>query len=252
MLKTDYSKVSKKYDQNADRIKFDKEPIIDRILHARSHIRILDLGCGTGNYIHNQNEHFRHDKSIEWIAVDPSEEMLEIARGKESEVTYVHAKAEDLDFPDSHFDFIVCNFAFHHFEQKGLVLDKLRRILREDGSLKLKNIVPERMEGWWAYHYCPKTYFEDMHRFWPKDLLVYELEKRGLSSTVRIDYQESWLPLARVAQDYERRDTSQLAMIGDAAFTKGLEKLRKEMAEGKTEYRNTFALIEIDARRTTT
>ncbi len=249
MVKTDYAVIAEKYDEDADRGRFEKEPIIDRILHVRSHIRILDLGCGTGNYIRRQNEHFNRDKSIEWIAADPSAQMLARAKEKEGDVTYIQSKAEDLDFPDGHFDFIVCNFAFHHFERKELALDKIQRFLREDGFFKLKNIAPERMEAWWVYHYCPKAWYEDLHRFWPNDLLVYELERRGLSSVLRVTSEEAWLPLEKIAKDFERRDISQLAMINDAAYEKGLEKLRRQMAEGRTEYRNAFALVDIEARR---
>ena len=33
------------------------------------------------------------------------------------------------------------------------------------------------MKEWWVYKYCPETFYEDMFRFWQKDLMIYELKK---------------------------------------------------------------------------
>lgn len=249
MLKTDYSVVAENYDRNRDRVEFEYEPIIAELLQSRPRIRVLDLGCGTANYIHCQNTHYGNDKRIEWTGLDPSPDMLSIAKRKESDVTYIHAKAEEMEFEAGHFDFVVCNFVYHHIEKKGEAFDRVRSTLKEGGVFKIKNIAPEFMRAWWVFYYCPEAYYEDLHRFWGKDLLVYELEKRGFKTTVKMECREKSIPTAKILEDYIRRDTSELAMVDDAVYEKGLEKLRKEMAEGRTEYRNAFALIQIEARR---
>ncbi len=53
---------------------------------------LLDVGCGTGNFI---NEF--HKIGIDCIGVDPSEEMLSIAREKCPDLLFLNQSAEELD-----------------------------------------------------------------------------------------------------------------------------------------------------------
>ena len=245
MLKTNYAKVSKVYDKNKGRTEFPKDENINTLLEKNGTITVLDLACGTGNYLLSQQQYYK-GKNIRWIGIDLSLEMLNIAKSKNITAEFIHSNAESFNLEDESVDLLVCNFAFHHFENKQKCLSKIYSELKRGGVATFKNIEPECMKEWWVYKYCPETLYEDMFRFWPKDLLVYELEKSNFKNiTVKREYYEKKRPIKELVENYERRDTSQLAMIGDELYQKGLNRVRQEVMQGETEYKSIVSFLEI-------
>ena len=245
MLKTDYSKVSKVYDKNKGRTTFAKDDEIEKLLEKNESITVLDLGCGTGNYLLGQQEHYACE-NIKWIGIDLSAEMLDIAKSKNLTAEFINANAEDFKLKENSVDLIVCNFAFHHFENKQKAIANIYSTLKKGGVLKFRNIEPECMKEWWVYKYCPETFYEDMHRFWPNDLMIHELKKCNFTNiSVKREYYEKSSPITELVENYKRRDASQLAMIGDDDYQKGLNRVMQEVNQGETEYKNIVAFLEI-------
>ena len=59
----------------------------------------------------------------------------------------------------------------------------------------------------------PETALEDELRFWSPALLAYELERRGLEPSMHIDCRRTYVAIAEVLGDIERRELSQLAIL---------------------------------------
>ena len=248
MLKTNYKKVSKIYDKNKTRTAFAKDNDLEELLSQKEEITVLDLACGTGNWLLSQQTYFE-DKKIKWIGLDASEDMLKLAKEKNINAEFIQSKVEDMSIK-SKADLIVCNFAFHHFEDKKTALEKIFSTLNNKGILKYRNIEPEFMKDWWVYKYCPETYFEDFQRFWPKELLCYELSKAGFSNiTVKREYYESYKNIDLLYENYKRRDASQLAMIGDKEYQKGLKRIELEIANGEKEYKDVISFLDIKCEK---
>ena len=75
-----YSQIAKHYDKNPVRHNQPKEKQIDEFLHRqKGRIYILDLACGTGNFLKAQQQYFKSPK-INWFGCDLSKEMLKIAK----------------------------------------------------------------------------------------------------------------------------------------------------------------------------
>ncbi|MBP5452745.1 MAG: methyltransferase domain-containing protein [Treponema sp.] len=245
MLKTNYSKVSKVYDQNKGRLNFPKDEDIEKLLEKNEQITVLDLACGTGNYLLSQQEYYK-DKNIRWIGIDLSMDMLNMAKSKNLTAEFINSDAESYNLEEESVDLVVCNFAFHHFENKQKCLGKIYATLKKGGILRFRNIEPECMKDWWVYKYCLETFYEDMHRFWPKDLMMYELKKNNFKNiTAKREYYEKSKPISELVENYKRRDTSQLAMIGDEMYDKGMKRVMQEVNQGESEYKDVTALLEI-------
>lgn len=131
-----------------------KVEYITDILSIIGHERILDIGTGTGIMIPHYEARLV-DGSI--VAVDYSENMIEVARTKypESEhpsVSYVVSDIYDLDY-SSEFDLAVCYSCFPHFVDQPLAVRTLTRALRKGGRLAVahsdsaKKINGIHMEG---------------------------------------------------------------------------------------------------------
>ncbi len=230
MKVTDYSKIANKYDKNQYRLNIepddDLKDYIDRV--DSSKYRVLDLACGTGNYLFNQIQYFHH-VSIEWHGLDASEDMLNKAKKKVENVSFVQGLAEEMPYSSSYFDFIANNYAFHHFTKKSEVIDEIARVLKKNGIYKMRNIAVHEMPKWWIYQYFPSAYFEDLKRFWQKELIFNEFSNREFDVNIRLEYRMEQVNVADYLGYAENRDISILTLIDDEEYLEGLEKMRFEV-----------------------
>lgn len=90
-------------------------------------IAVLDIGCGTGNQLIAN----RGALNSAWmVGVDPFAGMLRQAKRKAAEIAWVQADGSTLPFHDQSFDFISCQFVFHHIGNKSGCLTDAFRVLR--------------------------------------------------------------------------------------------------------------------------
>lgn len=110
--------------------------------------RVLDLGCGTGRTL-----------DLASCGLDPSPQMLALARGRHAARPLVLGRACALPFPDASFDAVFALHVFMHLPKSGLAaaLDEAFRVLRPGGTFVFD--VPSqarrrwtgfRPEGWHA------------------------------------------------------------------------------------------------------
>jgi len=95
--------------------------------------RILDLGCGVGQWYE-----FFNKKEVDYTGVDFSEKLIEIARNKHPKARFKLADAINLPFPDRYFDKVYAVALFHHIPSKEFqmqLLKEIKRVLKLDGLL---------------------------------------------------------------------------------------------------------------------
>jgi ubiquinone/menaquinone biosynthesis C-methylase UbiE len=103
----------------------------------RGEIRILDVGCGTGEITRRLAERYPRARLI---GVDILESNLAIARATGSpdgRVQYQQGDAFALQFPDAEFDLIVCRHVSQAVPDFPLALREITRCLRPGGWLHL-------------------------------------------------------------------------------------------------------------------
>jgi SAM-dependent methyltransferase len=122
-------------------------------------LRILDVGCGTGEITRRLAERF---PSATLLGVDLVEDHLERARGAcrafGARVCFETGDAFGLELPEGAFDLVVCRHLLQAVPEPALVVAELRRMTAPGGVLHLV------AEDYAMMHFHPTT--RDLDLFW--------------------------------------------------------------------------------------
>lgn len=144
-------KTKEGYNKIAEEFSITREKILDEISFLFDDYvipgdKILDLGCGNGRFFE-----LLEDKDINYIGVDFSEKLIEIAKKKYPKVKFQVADALNLPFPNNYFDKIYSIAVLHHIpsrEFRQQFLKEARRILKPKGLLILTVWKPKSKKNW--------------------------------------------------------------------------------------------------------
>ncbi|MGD0311134.1 MAG: class I SAM-dependent methyltransferase [Acidimicrobiales bacterium] len=99
--------------------------------------RLLDVGCGTGYLLRSLAS--RCPEADGLAGVDPAPAMIEAATAfaDDPRLRFSVGVAEELPYPDGHFDLVVSSTSFDHWSDQQGGLRECRRVLRPGGRLVL-------------------------------------------------------------------------------------------------------------------
>lgn len=108
-----------------------------KIITENNALNILDIGCGTGNLYGKLN------KSIIYIGVDQSIEMLLRAKEKYPHMNLRLGNFLDEAIVENEFDMVISTFAFHHlnFSEKQKAISILLSYLKAKGRIVIGDLM---------------------------------------------------------------------------------------------------------------
>lgn len=168
--------------------------------------RFLDIGCGSGEYLHLM-------KAAGWDVrgVEPS--LFGASQAQREGLDVVHGTLHDAKFPANSFDYIRSNHSFEHMPNPAEVLVEIRRILKPGGKLFLgipnTESVPYRIFGrYWWYLGIP------VHTFSYGTSNISALLRRTGLKVGRIYYQSNYSSILGSLQIYLNRNGSRKSTEG--------------------------------------
>jgi SAM-dependent methyltransferase len=126
--------------------------------------RVLDVGCGYGALTH-----FLQQRGFDVVGVERDRKSVSAAHELFPDANVRLADADNLDFPDRHFDTVILKDTLHHvFEQDdtGGLLDEILRMLKVGGSLIVFDPNPQPL-----IRLCRKLVFHVDPECTPNDVL---------------------------------------------------------------------------------
>lgn len=128
---------AKNYDKGLSNFFFEinNNKTIDFIGYRDNKLKILDVGCGTGNLLinlHNKNP------NIKLIGIDISKEMIRVAKSKTEKLKNINFEmgdANNLPFENEYFDYVVCSNSLHHHPHALTSIKEMTRVLKKNGRL---------------------------------------------------------------------------------------------------------------------
>ncbi len=91
-------------------------------------LRILDVGCGTG-----QSLRIYRERAGLYVGIDLSLGALRLAAGRFGEASWMQADALRLPFRSGSFDVVAFSSVLHHIGDRGAALAEARRVLSPGG-----------------------------------------------------------------------------------------------------------------------
>ncbi|MCD9853344.1 methyltransferase domain-containing protein [Epilithonimonas sp. JDS] len=145
-----YNLIGENYNQTRKADPFLTERIF-HLLNLKNDDKILDIGCGTGNYTIALSE-----KGLDFIGIEPSEKMLNEAKSKSENVNWVLGNAEHLPFENKSFDSAIATLTIHHWKNLENGFSEVFRILKNEGQFLIFTSTSEQMKNYWLNHYFPE------------------------------------------------------------------------------------------------
>jgi ubiquinone/menaquinone biosynthesis C-methylase UbiE len=225
----DYDAIAGFYDTHPYRAKA-ADPELAAFLAERNNLArlaLLDIACGSGNQLIANHSVVPEARLV---GIDHSLGMLRRARHKAPTIGWIRADAALVPLAGDSFDYISCQFAFHHFPDKSGMLAEAFRLLRPGGRLVLHNMCPEECPDWLYYRYFPEAWTIDQLHFWPSDRIKSAMDAVGFAPVaVELEHVHRERNLAEWSRTVRERATcSQLLAISDASYAAGVKRLKRD------------------------
>lgn len=193
--------------------------VVMELLHPQPGEKILDVGCGTGNYSIKIGL-----KGLKIIGVDCSESMLKIARAKAKklnlDIEFILADAMNLPFKDNFFDACLSVAVVEFFTDQTRGLEEMFRVVRTGGKIVVGFL---NRESTWGELYTSEEFRKNtVFRF--ANLLSYK-EIEQIKADLLVEIRESlFIPPNATENLLNWEEENKLSKINKGGFVVALWK----------------------------
>jgi ubiquinone/menaquinone biosynthesis C-methylase UbiE len=164
--------------------------------------------------------------------------MLLRAQAKSTGAGLVQADANALPFRADVFHLVYVVHALHHFSDPRAFIHAASALLAEGGCLAIVAIDPREVrDRWFIYDYFEETWEIDIRRFPSRQQIVSWMAEAGLveiSERIVERASATRTGVAILEDPFLAKDQlSQLALLSDEAYARGLEKIRLAAERGE-------------------
>jgi len=200
--------------------------------------RILEIGCGTGNYLHALQEATGYQA---W-GLDPSAEMVKRAAGHGGAALYLIARAERLPLRSEYFDLLFSVDVIHHISDRAAYYQEAFRVLKPGGrvcTVTDSEAIIRRREP--LAIYFPETIEVEMRRYPPIPWLSDTMRSAGF-----IELNEKVVETVSQITDiqaFREKAFSSLHLIPAQAYHRGIQKMEEALRRGPIPTVSRYILI---------
>ena len=225
-MKIQYNNIAENYTQ----FRKSDSDVVEKIVHGSgilSTSKIIEIGCGTGNYV----SALQRRVGCQCWGVDPSPEMIRRAMKQNGRITFSVGSSENLSFVDEFFDFAFSVDVIHHVGNRDRYFLETFRVLRPHGLLATvtdsENTIRQRIP---LAVYFPEIIEHELKRY-PTITDLKRFAKNAGFETIGEETAETSFELTDT-EKYEKKAFSCLRLISEEAFTTGIARMKRDIRRG--------------------
>jgi len=228
-MTVNYNEISKNYDSVRNEDKSVIELFVEE-LKITENTRILDFGCGTGNYV-NVLQRLTH---AQVYGVEPSDGMREKAIAKNPNITFVKGNHENIPFEDNYFDFVYMTDVIHHIPDIAMMFNEIRRVLKRGGSLCIVTESHEQIDNRFYVKYFPSTAIVDKRRYPDIDEIISKATEQSFEHIKNVVKGEGTAVsvTSQFVELVRNKGYSMFHLIPDNEYNEGLKQLETDVLSG--------------------
>jgi len=190
-----FNSVASKWDSMVKHDEGKIRNILD-MLHIKEGQKVLDVGTGTGVMVPFLHSLVGNAGKI--VAVDISEKMIEIARGKFEfdNVDFIVGDVLEIKLPENEYDLIMCYSMFPHFDNQKNAVNKLSRHLKKGGKLAICHSQSRNAIN--SLHAASSDAVKN-DRLPPADCISDYYKSAGLETVITVDNEEMFVVVGQKA-----------------------------------------------------
>ncbi|MDG6994574.1 MAG: methyltransferase domain-containing protein [Nitrososphaerota archaeon] len=200
--------------------------------------RVLEVGCGTGNYMGRLSELI----GCQSYGIDPSEQMLSTAREKFPLLSLYTGKAEKLDFGQDYFDLVFSVDVIHHITDHSSYFREAHRVLKRGGKVCtvtdsewiIRNRLPQSL-------YFPESAEAELKRY-PKISVIKDFMKEAGFNAISETMVEREYELNDI-EGYRKKVFSSLLLMTEEEFQRGLKRMEEDLLKGSIKGISRYLLV---------
>ena len=229
---TDYDQYAPTYAWTRWAVPWVLEPLAKIAGGLPSGAAILEIGCGTGNYIWALSE---GRKDLGYFGFDASEPMLQQARGRGTSVSFALGDAgQAFPFADKTFELAFAVDVIHHVGHLSRFFAEARRTLGRDGRLVIVTDSEETFRRRSLTRFFPEVLAIERARY-PSTSSMHAEARRAGFELVSHTPAEGVIALdAGFLARLEAKCSSAVRLLQPAAFAEGMARVRAAAARGES------------------
>lgn len=220
---------------------------IIELLNVPPNAKILDIGCGTGNYTIAMS-----NQGLQMWGLDISDTMLNSARSKRSNVQWYTGSVDTIPLDSNVFDGCICTLACHHFRNLNVAFQEVSRVINR-GRFVILSCSHKQLRNYWLYKYFPNelelitSYMPDLdvviNSLCSSDFRILRIDSYYINRDVKDNFLGARFEKPELYLDESfRNGMSIFANAAEAdSVEKGCEALRADIESGEyLKYINTY------------
>lgn len=199
--------------------------------NLKKQIKVLDFGCGTGNYI----KRIREQTDFLIYGVEPCEKMRVYAEQQNPQNTIVCGDHTNIPFPDNFFDFIYVVNVIHHIEDLHQLFSEFYRVIKPNGLVCICTESRKDLSCKYWLHYFPSLIFYDFKRFPTIRNIITAAAENGFRTKKIITLRElkKTAITPQLFEQISKKSMSVMQLLPDKIFDIGLRHMRKDFYSKK-------------------
>jgi SAM-dependent methyltransferase len=227
----DYNPIALNYSKTRSSVQWVIEPLNNAVKDLPADSGILDIGCGTGNYIIELSNTLH---GYDYYGFDISDKMLKVARSRSDSVKFLNGDAEKaFPFKDGIFYLCFAVDVIHHIVDIRNIFSEIFRCLKTKGKFILVTDLEENIKKRSLSKFFPEILNVEMERYPSLELIISSAGHAGLHHACTI-LAEGYRNIDdEFIESVKRKCSSSMRLITDEQHQKGLERIRIAKEKGE-------------------